>query len=161
MDHRSVLAAAACLAALSACTLVATPPHQGIAATEMPTGLQECNHISVRGDPGLGAGFHYDDTARYAFGESARLVVCAFPWETGWERDGDIHELTADNPAVIITPVATIPRDGMVELRITVTGPVGESRTSMATAGAGWTGPGILSDDDEWWFSSWGDDASE
>jgi hypothetical protein len=162
MDRRSVLVAgclgAVALAALSGCT-GDDPPHVGIAATAMPTRLEECNHISVEGDPGLGAGFHYDEGARHAFGESARLVVCEHPWRSGWEREGDVHALTADDARVTITPVAVVPRDGTVEVRVAVAGPVGVSGTSMDSGGAGWGGPSILTDDEAWWFGPWGDDA--
>jgi|GEM_PF-1701254 len=156
MNRAVPLAGALCLTLLSACS-PADPPHVGVAATAMPTVLEDCNHISVEGDPGLGAGFHYDEDARHPFGESARLLVCIHPWESGWDTDDDVRELTADDPAVTITPVAEIAHDGIIEVRVAVSGPADGTWLEMTSGGGGFSGPRIHTDDATWWFGPWGD----
>src|SRR4051794_21343648 len=160
MVRARAVVVAVCLAVLCGCT-PGDPPYVGVAATAMPTSLDDCNHISVEGDPGLGAGFHYDEDARHAFGESARLIVCIPPWRADWRSTSDVRQLMADDAAVTITPVSESPEDGVVVLALTVDGPADGTGTRMVMPGASFGGPSLRTDDTSWWFSSWGDDARD
>ncbi|GIG20675.1 hypothetical protein Cch01nite_13990 [Cellulomonas chitinilytica] len=156
MRRSLALAGALCLVTLSACS-PGERPHVGVDPTAMPTGLSECRHISVEGDPGLGAGFHYDELARHRLGESARLLVCVHPWDSGSRTDDVARELTADDPTVTVTPVAEIAHDGIIEVRLTVDGPADGARLDMTFAGGGFSGPTVHTDDTHWWLGPWGD----
>lgn len=164
----SCLASAGLVAGAALAGCAETPRHVGVAVTAMPTALDDCNHISVEGDPGLGAGFHYDETARHAFGDSQRLVVC-LPGGAG-AGDGD-WTFSAGSDAVSAVRNAGDPDDGIVEVTITVHAAADRTAadrtgteltgTELTARGVTFSGPSIRTDDREWWFGPWGDDAHE
>lgn len=140
-----------CVAALSACT-ADSPAPRGVPATQVPTRTGECNDVYMGGEPGLGAGYHGDWGARHAFGESARLWVCAHPWPGG---DDDVPVFAADDPAAVtITRTSWNAATGIVEVRVTVDGPIGVVYTSTTGRGGGFGGPAISSDDEHWWIGA-------
>ncbi|MDM7855230.1 hypothetical protein [Cellulomonas alba] len=132
------------------------PRHVGVPVTALPTTLDDCNHISVHGDPGLGAGFHYDEAARHPFGSSARLVVCLPGAPTSGDGEWRFH--TASD-AVSVVQNGGDPGDGIISLTITVSRAADGTSAEMTGGFGSFGAPTISTDDHEWWFGPWGDDA--
>lgn len=156
--RRRVLVAGLLVAAVVGCGgCSGEPRHVGVPVSAMPTTLDDCNHISVHGDPGLGAGFHYDEAARHPLGSSARLVVCLPGAPTSGDGDWTFH---ADSDAVSAVRDGGDPGDGIVALTITVDRAADGTWEEMRSRGGMFGAPTIHTDDHEWWFGPWGDDAA-
>ena len=116
-----------------------------------PTPTGPCNHWSTRGDPGLGAGFGYDESAHHPFDTPVPATMCGLSSE---------HvAITGSSTEIVVDPES--PTGTGPEYRFTVAVSKGGAAGGIDVdlGYVSFSGPAIVVDDTGWSFAPWGDDA--
>lgn len=118
--------------------------------------LSGCNYASIEGDPGLGAGFSYDET-HHPFDTAVPVKLC---WNQG---RGDVL-LTGTSPEIVVDPEKLVGEGPVFEFTVTVSpgatgGLTAQLMNERDQDSGSFDGPSIVVDETGWSFQPWGDDA--